>query len=338
MSIGLIISILIRLVALGWSLLLLHRIRDWRMGFLSIMLALMALRQILALKSKYVSLTLNFSSLDTEWPGLIVSIMAFLSVYFVGRILEQRKRIMATQNTLIKELEAQNAELERFTYTISHDLKTPLVTINGLLGYLQRDIDQGKKDGLQSDIAKITKASTGMAQILDELLELAKVGRIVNPFVQVSSAELIEEALKQVEVQLKNRVVSVNLEQRLPTVFVDKTRIQEVFVILIDNSIKFMGGQTDPVIKIGFQNSESEFVFHIKDNGVGIDGRYLEQIFGLFDRLDSNVDGSGVGLTLAKRIIEFHHGKIWAESEGNGLGGTFRFSLPKVEPELLSTG
>jgi two-component system sensor kinase FixL len=191
---------------------------------------------------------------------------------------------------------------------------------------------------LQSDIAKITKASKGMAQILDELLELAKVGRIVNPFVQVASAELIEEALKQVEVQLKNRVASVNLEQGLPTIFVDKTRIQEVLVILIDNSIKFVGDQADPVIKIGFQNSESEFVFHIKDNGIGIDRRYLEQIFGLFDRLDSNVDGSGVGLTLAKRIIELHHGKIWAESKGNGLGSTFRFSLPKLETELLSTG
>jgi signal transduction histidine kinase len=97
------------------------------------------------IKIKVYFLDIKFSSLDTEWPGLIVSIMAFLSVYFVGRMLEQRKRIMATQNSLIEELEAQNAELERFTYTISHDLKTPLVTINGLLGYLQRDIDQGKK-------------------------------------------------------------------------------------------------------------------------------------------------------------------------------------------------
>lgn len=191
MSIGLIVSITIRLLAMVWSLYLLHRVRDWRMGFLSIMLALMALRQILTLKAKATSLTLTFSDLSTEWPGLIVSVMAFLSVYFLGRILEERRRDVAAQRVMIKELELKNAELERFSYTISHDLKTPLVTIGGFIGYLERDIESGNRAKLKQDLAKINNASRKMSQILDELLELARIGRVVNPFERVGLRELV---------------------------------------------------------------------------------------------------------------------------------------------------
>ena len=328
MSVGLLLSILIRLVALGWSLLLLHRLRDWRMGFLSVMLGLMALRQTLTLTSKSNSWVLNLSSLDTEWPGLVVSVMAFLSVYFVGRMLDERKKTANDQSELIKELEDKNAELERFSYTISHDLKTPLVTINGFLGYMQRDIEAGNTAGLKRDIKKISSAATSMAQLLDELLELARVGRAVNPFELIAVAKLIDDALKQVDVQLQNRQVTVNVKPDLPSVYADRDRLQEVFVILLDNAIKFAGNQSDQKIEIGYQNSGSEHVFQVSDNGIGIDPKYLEYVFGLFDRLDHDTEGTGVGLALAKRIIELHRGRIWAESEGNGRGCSIRFSMP----------
>lgn len=118
------------------------------------------------------------------------------------------------------------------------------------------------------------------------------------------------------------------MQQDMPIVFVDRTRLQEVFVILLDNAIKFMGDQTAARIEIGCQSSETELICQVKDNGQGIDARYLEQIFGLFDRLDQTTKGSGVGLALARRIVELHRGKIWVESGGPATGSQIYITLP----------
>lgn len=328
MSIGLVISILVRIIAFLWSLILLHRIRDWRMGFLSIMLALMALRQILTLKAKFTSTTLTFSSLDTEWPGLIVSLMAFLAVYFLGKILYERKQITAEQEELIAELESQNAELERFTYTVSHDLKTPLVTITGFLGHLRRNLDSGNAIKLEHDMARINGAANKMAQSLDDLLELSRIGRVVDSHETISLGTLAREALAKTETQLSVGKVRTTVASDMPDVFADKLRLTEVLVILIDNAIKFMGQNTDARIEIGSRIDSSEVVCFVKDNGVGIEAQYHDYVFGLFDRLNPNIEGSGVGLALAKRIIESHRGRIWVESEGIDCGCTFLFALP----------
>jgi signal transduction histidine kinase len=328
MSVGLIISILIRIIAFLWSLILLHRIRDWRMGFLSIMLALMALRQILTLKAKITSTTLTFSSLGTEWPGLIVSLMAFLAVFYLGKILHERKQITAEQEKLIGELESQNAELERFTYTISHDLKTPLVSITGFLGYLRKDLESGNAKNIERDLARINGAANKMAQSLDDLLELSRIGRVVNPFQTVSLSALAHEALTQVETRLSGENVRTVVDPDMPEVFVDKSRLLEVLVILLDNAIKFVAQNTEACIEIGGGIDSSEIICFVKDNGVGIESQYHDYVFGLFDRLDPNIEGSGVGLTLARRIIESHRGRIWVDSEGIDRGCKFLFALP----------
>jgi len=328
MSVGLLLSILIRILAFGWSILLLRRIRDWRMGFLSVMLALMALRQILTLKSKYTSTDLTFSSLGTEWPGLIVSLMAFLSVYYLGKILAERKRIANQQDHLIKELEGQNAELERFTYTISHDLKTPLVTITGFLGYLRQHFNKSDADAFERDLDKVKKAAGKMAQSLDELLHLSRVGRVVNPFETVPLKELTEDALTKLETQIGERDLQLEVSPDMPRVFVDRSRLLEVIVIMIDNAIKYVGQREGGRIEIGSRIDPEETIYYVKDNGIGIDPEYHDYVFGLFDRLDPSIEGSGVGLTLAKRIIELHRGRIWIESKGNGTGSTVLFALP----------
>lgn len=331
MSVGLLISILIRLLAFFWSLLVLHRIRDWRMGFLSVMLAFMALRQMLTLKSKFTSMSLSFSSLNTEWPGLIVSLMAFLAVFYLGRILTERKQTAARQEKLIAELEGQNAELERFTYTISHDLKTPLVTIKGFIGFLRKGLSEGQTRDMERDLDKIDKAAEKMAQSLDELLELSRVGRVVNPFEKVSLCDLAAEAVERLEAQIARVDARLHIAPDLPDVFVDRSRMLEVLVILIDNAIKYSSARSDAVVEIGCLSSASEVVFYVRDNGIGIESRYHDYVFGLFDRLDAETEGSGIGLTLAKRIIELHRGRIWVESEGAGKGTTVLFALPSEE-------
>ena len=129
--------------------------------------------------------------------------------------------------------------------------------------------------------------------------------------------------------QLEARNVTLQTQPNLPPVYGDKPRLVEVLQNLIDNAIKYMGDQSAPRIEIGMYGLENEkTIFYVKDNGIGIEPEYHERIFRLFDKLDSTSDGTGVGLALVKRIIEFHGGRIWVESEA-GKGAVFYFTLPK---------
>ncbi len=233
------------------------------------------------------------------------------------------------------ELEAKNAELERFTYTVSHDLKSPLVTISGFLGYIEEDAASGNTERLKRDIESIQKAASKMQKLLNELLELSRIGRMMNDPQTVSMNDLVDSALENVRGQLDANNIKVQIvspqgaQPNLPAVYGDRQRLIEVLQNLIDNAAKFMGDQPDPVIEIGQQGEQDgKPIFFVKDNGVGIAPEYHERIFGLFDKLDANSDGTGVGLALVKRIIEFHGGRIWVESEGIGKGTTFNFTLP----------
>ena len=239
-----------------------------------------------------------------------------------------RKLAEEERESLIKELEKRNAELERFTYTVSHDLKSPLITIQGFLGFVERDALDGNLDRLQADIQKINSAAMQMQQMMNELLELSRVGRVINPSEVVPFAELVEEAKALVSGQLMQRGVKVIMAPDLPHVVVDRSRLVEVLQNLLDNAIKFMGDQPQPSVEIGMQMAGQEPAFFVRDNGIGIDTAYQETVFGLFERLDQKIEGTGIGLTLTKRIIEVHNGRIWVESAGKGQGTTFLFTLP----------
>lgn len=226
-----------------------------------------------------------------------------------------------------RELEQKNAELERFTYTVSHDLKSPLVTINGYLGYIQRHIEKGDSVRLQNDIKRITDAVNRMNKLLNDLLQLSRVGRETNPLEWIGFEELVSEALALVHGQFEAGKISAQVQSDLPEVLCDRLRLVEVLQNLLENAGRFMGTQPDPLVIIGStQDDSGSTVFYVKDNGIGIAPQYQEQIFGLFNRLDPNVDGTGVGLTLVKRIIEVHGGRVWVESQ-LGQGAAFCFTL-----------
>jgi signal transduction histidine kinase len=245
----------------------------------------------------------------------------------------ENARLFTERVSLNKELELQNEELERFTYTVSHDLRSPLVTIRGFLGYLRQAAETGDLEHFDKDLDRISKAVDKMQALLNDLLELSRVGRVVNPPEDVSFEEIVRETADLLSGQLEAGNVRLNIADNLPRVHVDNLRISEVIQNLISNAAKFMGEQSNPTIEIGMQGTDTDEnpIFFVRDNGIGIDQKFHEKIFGLFNRLDPAIEGTGIGLTLVKRIIEIHGGRIWLESE-LGKGTTFLFTLPTSTP------
>jgi signal transduction histidine kinase len=176
------------------------------------------------------------------------------------------------------------------------------------------------------DWQRISDATEKMHRLLNELLELSRIGRVTNEKKNVPFKEIVEDALQRVEGQLKEKQVQVIVGSGLPSVHVDRERMIEVVQNLVDNSTKFFGDQTEPKIEIGCHVENDRYIFYVRDNGIGIKKEFHDRIFGLFDKLDVTSSGTGVGLALVKRIVEVHGGEIWVESEA-GAGATFYFTL-----------
>ena len=238
-----------------------------------------------------------------------------------------RKKAELERETLIAELEAKNAELERYTYTVSHDLKSPLVTIRGFLGYLEKDALSGNTQKIKDDIKRIENATQKMHALLNDLLELSRIGRLMNESTDMLFADIAQDAVGLVQGQIETRNVLVEIQDTPIIIHGDRTRLTEVIQNLVDNAVKFMGDQSAPKITIGVTETErNETAFFVRDNGIGIDSQYHDRIFTLFNKLNASTEGTGIGLTLIKRIIEVHKGRIWLESEP-GKGTTFYFTL-----------
>ncbi|MEP7135117.1 MAG: PAS domain-containing protein [Chloroflexota bacterium] len=232
---------------------------------------------------------------------------------------------------LIQELETKNAELERFTYTVSHDLKSPLVTITGFLGYLEQDALAGNAEKIKHNINRISNAAQKMQALLNDLLELSRIGRIMNTPEEVPFEEIVHEAVDRVHGRLDEINALVEIQRDLPVVNGDRTRLVEVIQNLIENAAKYSDPKSQPRIEIGTADTQDHLTtFYVRDNGIGIAPRYHDNIFGLFNKLNAKSEGTGIGLTLVKRIIEVHGGRIWVESE-LGKGATFYFTLPSKQ-------
>jgi PAS domain S-box-containing protein len=244
----------------------------------------------------------------------------------------QRKRLEAEREQLIQDLQRKNAELGQFTYTVSHDLKSPLITILGFLAFVEQSLEQGDLAQAKADLQRIRFAAEKMQALLEGLLELSRIGRVANAPSRFPIGEVVMEAVQLLfgNIQHQGRTVDFEIAPGLPLVYGDRARLLQVMQNLLDNALKYMGEQPNPRIEIGWRDAPDEIHLFVRDNGIGIEAEQQEKIFGLFEKLDPRAQGYGVGLALVKRIIEVHGGRVWVESEGEGKGSTFWFSLPKT--------
>lgn len=284
------------------------------------------------------SLTVTITQATTFTVSFaICSVLLYLAVKSIDEALArarqelaERIRVEQERENYVEQLNSRNAELVQFTYTVSHDLRNPLVTIKGFLGMLEKDLRENRRDRIQGDFQRISDAADKMQILLSQLLELSRIGRLDNPAEKIDLIQLAQDAVESLHVHIQSKDITINIAPDLPAVYGDRLRLREVMENLIDNATKYTGNQPDPLIEISVKKQDDdEPIFFVRDNGLGIEPQYHKKIFGLFDKLNPRSEGTGIGLALIKRIIEVHGGKIWVESEGLGKGSTFYFTIPE---------
>jgi signal transduction histidine kinase/PAS domain-containing protein len=269
---------------------------------------------------------------DAQLDSLSNTITRFIQMARVDEELRQHRDLLEDRvKERTEELARKNAEMERFVYTVSHDLRTPLISMSGFLGFLKQDAEKGDMKRVDEDFRIVSDAITKMDKLLQDTLELSRIGRIVNPPENVPFGEIVSEALAQSSAKLSSKNVRVTVEDDLPIVQVDRIRLVEVLVNLLENSVKYMGDQPQPRIEIGKRLDCENMVLFVRDNGIGIEPIRHDKVFELFYKVDKKSEGSGAGLAIVKKIIEVHGGKIWIESD-LGKGCTVCFTLEPAKP------
>jgi signal transduction histidine kinase len=240
------------------------------------------------------------------------------------------EKVAARTSTLekaITELKHRNAELVRLNYTVSHDLKTPLITIKGFISRLEEDLRSHDAASANRNIQIIDSAADKMYAIFEDILKLTRASAIRTTHEPIRLSLLAGEAAEMISNRFPGHPVTIDIDGELPVISGDPVQLHEVFQNLLENAAKFMGSQSSPRIEIGCDSSHDGHTCFVRDNGIGIASENHESIFNLFDRINPGVEGTGIGLAIVKRVIEAHGGRIWVESDGTGRGSTFYFTL-----------
>ena len=250
----------------------------------------------------------------------------FSTVHIIKDITE-RKQAQQIQERLSQQLQVKVNELEAFGYGIAHDMRSPLVSIEGLCRLLRTDIQNENMESVQEDIRLLESAVRKMQQFLNRTLEYSRAGYMIKPTADVDFGKIAEEVITELAEQIHSMEATVSIANTFPLAFMDSMRIKQVLTNLIHNSINYREKTRPLKIEIGHRPSEDEDVFFVRDNGIGIDPSEAEKVFDLFYRGTADVEGSGAGLAIVKRIIDAHGGRIWAEGE-SGKGTTMCIALP----------
>jgi light-regulated signal transduction histidine kinase (bacteriophytochrome) len=241
---------------------------------------------------------------------------------------------------LNEELGRSNVELDAFAYVASHDLKEPLRGIHNYANFLWRSAGEKLSEEEQARIATIIRLARRMDDLTDSLMQYSHIGQTGLTFESVDMNDLVQQTLEQLDPRIVETGVMVKVPRDLPVVQSDRMRLAEVLSNLIVNAMKYSDRKKgDGIIEIGWRDQEEQKFFYVRDNGIGIAAKNIDQVFQIFRRLHARDEfggGSGAGLTIARRTIEKLGGRLWAESEGPGHGSTFWFNLGR-EPAVAAT-
>lgn len=275
----------------------------------------------------YVIFTKRY--LDEKLTGFLVTVRDITiqkRLEVENKILQEGLELRVRQRT--EELETANKELNAFSYSVSHDLRTPLRAISG---YSKMFLDEYGQtvDAEGKRILNIIIESTQlMSKLIDDLLGFSRLSRLEVLDQNVDMKAIVDRCIDDLlPIWPKPYTISV---AHLPMCYADANIMKQVWMNLIDNALKYSSTTEKPIIKIGCQEDELSYTYSIEDNGVGFDMQYAGKLFGVFQRLHTNEEfsGTGLGLSLVKRIVTKHNGSIWAQSQENN-GAAFYFTIPK---------
>lgn len=281
---------------------------------------------------------------------LVLVILAsglLLAVVWIGTLRREVRRQTASVRRLNEQLEqrvrerteelvAANREMEAFNYSVSHDLRTPLRYISGFVALAREEQEVTASPALQKYLRQISDASEQMGRLIDALLAFSKMSRQPLARQPAVMSSLVDGVIKSLAPDAAGRDIEWKVGV-LPDVHADPEMLRLVWTNLISNALKYTRSRKKAVIEIDSRDAGSEWVFSIRDNGVGFDSRYAQRLFEVFQRLhrDDEFEGTGVGLANVRRIVERHGGRIWAESAVD-RGATFHFTLPKPPPSAAA--
>ena len=266
------------------------------------------------------------------------STVATIAAYFV---LRKRRRAEEEINKLnedlkyhIMQLEAANKELESFSYSVSHDLRAPLRHIGGYADLLLKNASSVLNEKSRRFLMEISDSAKRMGDLIDDLLKYSRIGRSEMQKTVFNLEQLVKEAQHDLSQEASGREISWEIGP-LPEVYGDRSQLKLALFNLISNALKFTTPRTRAEIVIGCKSDkENEIEVFVRDNGVGFDMKYIDKLFGVFQRLHSaaKFEGTGIGLANVQRIINRHGGRTWAEGSVDG-GATFYFSIPKPKED-----
>ncbi len=255
-------------------------------------------------------------------------VLLITTVHTLGLVIERLERVreMAKVNA---ELQSANEELEAFSYSASHDLRTPVRHVKGFAELAQKALERAESEKVGDNLAVISQAADRMYSMIDAMLALSRVGRAELHFRPVPLDALVRQAQQDVALEFPDQVVTWQIGG-LPTVWADITLLQQVLTNLLSNAVKFAAAGRPLSIRMWAEEQPREVKIFVQDTGVGFDEQYGARLFGAFQRLHSQQEfpGVGIGLATVRRIITRHGGKVWADGR-LGEGATFGFSLPK---------
>jgi PAS domain S-box-containing protein len=278
----------------------------------------------------YTLVTKDGREFDTEFSTAVLRDGSGNITNFVGvaRDVTERKRAEEERERLLHELERSNAELQQFAHVASHDLQEPLRMVASYTQLLEKRY-KGSLDADADDfIAYAVDGAKRMQNLIQGLLSYSRVGSRGKPFEPTECESVFEQALANLEVAIDESGAEVTHDP-LPRVMADETQLIQLFQNLLANAIKFRN-EKQPRIHISAKEDSQEFLFSVSDNGIGISPEYFERIFVIFQRLHGREEypGTGIGLSVCKRIVERHGGRIWVESQP-GEGSIFYFTIPR---------